>query len=71
MGVSYLEIKEIGDTGKTKIFSVVSNKINLGKIKWFSNWRRYCFYPNHDTLFDCNCINQISEFIQLEMNKRK
>lgn len=66
-----IEIKEISlsKSGKTKIFSVVGNGIELGKISFFGRWRKYCFYPSSNTLFDYLCMNAISSFIKSETDK--
>lgn len=31
----------------------------LGQIKFYSQWRRFVFYPKADTLFDSNCLEDI------------
>lgn len=34
----------------------------LGKVKWWSAWRRYCFFPCKDTVYDANCLWDIADF---------
>lgn len=49
---------------KTKVIGVYSTiNQHLGTIKWFSNWRHYCFFPNYATLFSDRCLLSIYEFI--------
>jgi hypothetical protein len=50
---------------KTRVFSIFnsSNKSLLGYIKWFPNWRKYCFYPLN-SLFDDKCLDQVSTFMK-------
>ncbi len=36
----------------------------LGEIKWFSRWRRYCFFPQPETVFEQVCMREIGEFIE-------
>lgn len=43
----------------------------LGIIKWYAPWRRYVFYPHEDTLFDANCLINLTDFLIIETNKRK
>ena len=62
---------QIHDTGKTRIWSVDSNMTPLGQIRWYSNWRRYCFFPSNATLFDRNCLEQIIAFIDEQMRLHK
>jgi len=66
-----LEFRKVGKSvsGKTEIFYVYSNKTKLGKICFFGRWRKYCFYPDTDTLFDYLCLNEISYFCKAETNK--
>ena len=52
---------------KTNSYSVMTlENIKLGQIKWFSNWRKYCFYPQQDTVYEEVCLKEIAEFIQQE-----
>lgn len=44
---------------------------DLGIVKWYPPWRRYCFFPESDTLFDENCLREIHAFIIQEMAARK
>lgn len=71
--MTYLEFKEIKDTGKTKVWDVnsVMSNVQLGTIAWFPSWRKYCFFPNFETIYDASCLAEIVEFIQKEMDKRK
>lgn len=52
-------------SGKTKIWHVIalSGGDSLGFVKWFSRWRKYCFYPVGNTIFEETCLNEIVEFI--------
>lgn len=72
-GKPHLTFELLKDTGKTKVWDVVSTHSDetLGKIKWYWAWRRYVFYPELGTFYDVDCLNTISEFISDEMKKRK
>jgi hypothetical protein len=35
----------------------------LGAIRWFGRWRKYCFFPMAETVFEENCLRDIAEFI--------
>lgn len=61
-------LKEKSKSGKTNIYVVLSGEIELGKISFFGRWRKYCFYPNNDTLFDYLCLTEISTFCKKETN---
>jgi hypothetical protein len=36
----------------------------LGKIKWFSSWRQYCFFPNDNTLWNAECVEDVAKFMR-------
>lgn len=52
------------------LFSKYNPGVKLGEIKWFGAWRKYCFYPESDTIFDNKCLNYIIEFLDF-VNKKK
>lgn len=64
-GKSYFLTIEIKCTGKTKTFMVFSrvNNAHLGYVRWYSPWRRYCFFPADSTIFDGACLDQMCQFI--------
>ena len=54
---------------KTKVYWVKDkNNIEIGLIRWNTGWRKYCFYPEKFTVFDSNCLNEISGFMD-KLNK--
>jgi hypothetical protein len=69
--MAFLRFIEVGDTGKTKLYEVGGRDVVLGQIKWFAPWRRYCFYPHADTLFDSSCLTEVNIFINTLMEGRK
>ena len=72
LGSKYLEFDRIGWTGKTDVWDVLSKSDGfvLGQIKWFGRWRQYCFYPSPDTIFNPECMNDISNLIKELMARR-
>jgi hypothetical protein len=46
---------------KTEIVDVRTKRDGyvLGRIKWFSRWRQYCFFPRDDSVFNPNCLIDI------------
>lgn len=69
----WIDFVEQESKGKTKIFKVIAKEGGnfLGTIKWFSNWRKYCFYPENSTIFETDCLNDISNFLKELMDDRK
>jgi len=49
---------------KTRQFSVLSSstKALLGYVKWYTHWRKYCFYPLN-SLFDDQCLEEVAQFM--------
>lgn len=57
-------------SGKTIIWKV-GNDVLLGQIKWFAAWRRYCFYPEPETVFEQICLREIAEFIEARTKEHR
>jgi len=56
----------------TQTWQVVSKRgVLLGTIKWFSHWRQYAFFPHEGSLFNSECLNDIKDFIDGLMKRRK
>ena len=72
---SYISFVLAGESPshKTEIWRVVSNKsqATLGEIKWYGAWRRYAFFPRNSTIFDVDCMSQISTKIGELMIKQR
>ena len=61
----YLIFRPMEDKPKTKVFAVVSkNDVNqrLGVVKWYGSWRQYCFFPDEETVWNIDCLNDIIYF---------
>jgi hypothetical protein len=58
---------------KTKTFDCINNKSGaiLGNIKWYSNWRQYCFFSSDNTIFNSSCLEDISYFLKQLNNGHK
>lgn len=61
----WIEFWFLRDTGKTKVWEVVTigtDRHALGAVKWFPRWRKYSFYPAPDMVFEEVCLRDIAEF---------
>lgn len=68
----FLDFVDFGVTCKTKRFSINTKTGDfIGVIKWHGAWRKYCFFPHGDTVWDSKCLNEILTFISDLMEKRK
>lgn len=53
------------DSGKTTIWIIKNlNGSPLGTISWKGQWRKYCFFPGANTVFDVNCLKEILDFLE-------
>lgn len=43
----------------------------LGRIKWYAQWRQYAFYPEVTTIFEKNCLGDITKFVILMNEQQK
>lgn len=57
----------------TKIWDVISIDGDhlLGRVSWYSGWRRYCFTPAPHTIFEQDCLRDIANFIETETKDHK
>ncbi|RLI55250.1 MAG: hypothetical protein DRP09_10570 [Candidatus Thorarchaeota archaeon] len=55
------------ESGKTWIIAVFNKKTEtfLGQVRWFGNWRKYCFYPERNTIYDQKCLGDIGNFMKM------
>ena len=62
----YLEFNTLEQKPKTKVIEIISKRgrERLGIIKWFPGWRQYAFFPEVDTIFNVECLNDITFFIR-------
>jgi hypothetical protein len=58
---------------KTKIYSVVNKQYGstIGVIQWYGPFRKYSFFPNHDTVYEQDCLQDILNFIRELEHVRK
>jgi hypothetical protein len=63
----HIDLYCVSSTGKTLILDIRSKEdkpLILGTIRWFSAWRKYCFYPSNLTIFEQDCLRQIADWIE-------
>ena len=63
---------------KTGIWDVVTKGgkkevggLVLGRISWWSGWRKYAFFPSGNSLYEPTCLRDIAQFIDEQMAARK
>lgn len=43
----------------------------IGEIRWYAQWRQYCFFPEYDCVFSGGCLREIVNFMDEQMEGRK
>ncbi len=57
---------------KTKIWNCwAKTGPKLGIVKWWTGWRRYCFFPEPNMLFDADCLYELHEFCAKRTTEQK
>ena len=70
----YIHFIKIEDKPKTSIWMCHNNNssVGLGRIKWNSGWRQYCYYPRCEAVYSVGCLEDINHFInQLEIQRKE
>lgn len=51
---------------KTQVWKILSsNAIDVfGVVKWYPDWRQYCFFSKENFVFSAGCLQDIIEFIE-------
>lgn len=58
---------------KTRLWNImtVDGHYHIGQIKWFGRWRRYCFFPVDQTVFEQDCLRDIADFIEQKTKEHR
>jgi hypothetical protein len=68
----YLRFEELEAKTKTKQFMVENTSGSiLGHVKWYTPWRKYCFFTHGPLVFDAGCLADIQDFINRLMSEWK
>jgi hypothetical protein len=66
------EEEGMSPSGKTKVWRVTDIGGGLlGTVKWYAPWRKYAFWPEYQTIYEQDCLRQISTFIDEETKMHK
>lgn len=71
---SFIRFEQIEDTGKTTkwpCWSKSGGPVPLGRVSWYAPWRRYAFFPYAETLWDAQCLRDVTKFLERLMNERR
>ncbi len=69
----FLEFRLLRDTGKTKVFDVLSKRQGnrLATIGWYGPWRQYVLSPCLNTVWNGGCLKDVMDFMANLMAERK
>ncbi len=58
---------------KTGVWDVIGRTSGafLGQIKWYGAWRQYCFFPSVSTVFNRQCMEDLNNFLEIQMKLRE
>ena len=57
---------------KTQVWECLNEKADvLGRVKWYSSWRQYCFNCEDQIILAKSCLADIVDFIKQLMAERK
>jgi|APCry1669189883_1035261.scaffolds.fasta_scaffold299619_1 hypothetical protein len=43
----------------------------IGQVRWFAPWRKYCFFPSLDTVFEEVCLRDIASFVEARTREHR
>lgn len=59
----YIKFILVKEKPKTKVFNCVSKEIRIGEVRWYPRWRKYCYFPVDNSLYDSGCLADIQDFL--------
>lgn len=73
--MTYLDIKEseAPKGWKTRMWTIQARDGGsyLGHVKWFGRWRKYCFFPAPECVFEQTCMREIADFIETKTREHR
>jgi hypothetical protein len=66
-----LSFKRVPFEGVTVMYVVSSGEVEVGRISWWSPWRRYVLHTQDEIIFDADCLKEVADFLTALMLKRK
>lgn len=62
-------------SGKTQLWEVVPTAGRgsqaIGVISWYPGWRKYCFSPYPNTVFEQDCLRTIADYCEMKTKQHK
>jgi len=73
----WIDIKLVQEHPKTAVYGIFTKAVDgeegvsLGIIKWYPQWRKYCFFPECLTVFEMDCLIDIIQFLDILRQRRR
>ncbi len=66
--LSWIRFEELTPNPATKRWAVMpkDGSAQIGMVKWYGPWRKYCFQPSSNTVFEQVCLREIAQFCETE-----
>jgi hypothetical protein len=63
---TYIQFVEDAPAVKTNRWEVVTlpGGVVIGRIAWYGSWRKYCFFPREETVYEQICLREIADFCE-------
>jgi hypothetical protein len=62
----YMIFELVEKKPKTTVWRIINkcSGCTIGTIKWYGQWRQYCFFPAQDCVFSSGCLSDIIDFMK-------
>ena len=66
-------LNDRASTKKTDSWEVWSlgDASHIGQVRWYSRWRRYCFFPSSGSALEQDHLRSLAEFVESETEKHR
>lgn len=68
----WIKFAECPPNRKTKRWVVLTlDGSPIGEVSWYGPWRKYCFFPGIDTVYEQVCLRDIADFCEAQSLEHK
>ena len=70
---TWIRFDELTPNPATKRWAVMpqDGSAQIGMVKWYGPWRKYCFFPMAETVYEQICLRDIARFCETETLKHR
>ena len=65
---SWIRFSKLTPNPATQRWAVmpVDGSGQIGLVQWYARWRKYCFFPMANTVYEQICLREIADFCERE-----